>query len=169
MPTENPGAVYPVILSGGSGTRLWPMSREAMPKQFLPLLGGTTPFRATLARIRAIPGAKPPIVVANQDHRFLLLDQLREAGETPLAVYAEPVGRNTAPAAAVVAHHLAQTDPDALMLLLPADHEGFAGAVEAAAAAARSRRLVVFGIRARWPETGYGYIERGDALDAAPG
>jgi len=171
MPTE---AVYPVILSGGSGTRLWPMSREAMPKQFLPLLDGTTPFRATLARLRAIAGVKPPIVIANQDHRFLVLDQLREAGETPLAVYAEPCGRNTAPAAAVVAHHLAQTDPDALMLVLPADHdipdgEAFAEAVAAAAAAARARRLVVFGIRARWPETGYGYIERGEPLEAAPG
>jgi len=171
MPTD---AVYPVILSGGSGTRLWPMSREAMPKQFLPLLDGTTPFRATLARLRAIAGVKPPIVIANQDHRFLVLDQLREAGETPLAVYAEPCGRNTAPAAAVVAHHLAQTDPDALMLVLPADHdipdaEAFAEAVAAAAAAARARRLVVFGIRARWPETGYGYIERGEPLEAAPG
>jgi mannose-1-phosphate guanylyltransferase / mannose-6-phosphate isomerase len=171
MPTD---AVYPVILSGGSGTRLWPMSREAMPKQFLPLLDGTTPFRATLARLRAIAGVKPPIVIANQDHRFLVLDQLREAGETPLAVYAEPCGRNTAPAAAVVAHHLAQTDPDALMLVLPADHdipdaEAFAEAVAAAAAAARARRLGVFGIRARWPETGYGYIERGEPLEAAPG
>ena len=174
MPTETRGGVYPVILSGGSGTRLWPMSREAMPKQFLPLLDGITPFGATLARLRAIPGVKPPIVVANQDHRFLLLDQLRAAGETALAVYAEPVGRNTAPAAAVVAHHLAQTDPDALMLLLPADHDipdhdAFARAVAAAAAAASARRLVVFGIRARWPEAGYGYIERGDALEAAPG
>jgi mannose-1-phosphate guanylyltransferase / mannose-6-phosphate isomerase len=174
MPTEIAGGLYPVILSGGSGTRLWPMSRESMPKQFLPLLSGTTPFRATLERIRAIPGAKPPIVVANHDHRFLLLDQMREAGAPPLAVYAEPCARNTAPAAAIVAHHLAQTDPDALMLLLPADHdipdsEAFAEAVAAAAQAARARRLVVFGMRARWPEVGYGYIERGAPLDAAPG
>jgi mannose-1-phosphate guanylyltransferase / mannose-6-phosphate isomerase len=173
MPTESAN-IYPVILSGGSGTRLWPMSRETMPKQFLPLLDGTTPFRATLNRIRAVPGVKAPIVVANQDHRFLLLDELRAAGETPLAVYAEPCGRNTAPAAAIVAHHLAQTDPDALMLLLPADHDipdgaAFAESVAAAAAAARARRLVVFGIRARWPESGYGYIERGEPLDAAPG
>jgi mannose-1-phosphate guanylyltransferase / mannose-6-phosphate isomerase len=174
MPTEFTGGLYPVILSGGSGTRLWPMSREATPKQFLPLLDGTSPFRATLRRIRAIPGAKPPIVVANQEHRFLVLDQLREAGETALAVYAEPCGRNTAPAAAVVAYHLAQTDPDALMLVLPADHDipedgTFAAAVAAGAAAARANRLVVFGIEPRWPETGYGYIERGDPLDAAPG
>jgi mannose-1-phosphate guanylyltransferase / mannose-6-phosphate isomerase len=174
MPIEARGGIYPVILSGGSGTRLWPMSREAMPKQFLPLLDGTTPFRATLERIRAIPGARAPIVVANEDHRFLLLEQLREAGETALAVYTEPCGRNTAPAAAVVAHHLVQTDPDALMLLLPADHDipdadAFAQAVAAAAAAARARRLVVFGVGARWPEVGYGYIERGGALGAAPG
>jgi mannose-1-phosphate guanylyltransferase / mannose-6-phosphate isomerase len=169
-----PTSLHPVILSGGSGTRLWPMSREAMPKQFLALLGGASPFRATLARARAIEGAKPPVVVANQEHRFLVLEQLREAGEAPLAVYAEPCGRNTAPAAAVVAHHLAGADPDALMLVLPADHDipdthAFAAAVAAGAAAARDKRLVVFGIPARWPEIGYGYIERGEPLQAAPG
>src|SRR3954469_19124620 len=98
MPTEIAGGLYPVILSGGSGTRLWPMSREALPKQFLPLLDGASPFAATLRRARAIAGVKAPIVVANQDHRSLALDQLRETGESPLAVYAEPCGRNTAPA-----------------------------------------------------------------------
>jgi mannose-1-phosphate guanylyltransferase / mannose-6-phosphate isomerase len=176
MPTEasGRGGLYPVILSGGSGTRLWPMSREAMPKQFLPLLDGSSPFASTLRRIRALPDAKPSIVVGNQEHRFLLLEQLREAGGTALAVYAEPCARNTAPAVAVVAHHLVQTDPDALMLVLPADHDipddaAFAAAVAAGAAAARAQRLVVFGIEPRWPETGYGYIERGDPLEAAPG
>src|SRR3954463_11761170 len=148
MPTD----LYPVILSGGSGTRLWPMSREASPKQFLPLLDGASPFRATLRRLRGIASAKPPIVVANHEHRFLVLDQLRESGETALALYAEPCGRNTAPAAAVVARHPVQTDPEALMLLLPADHDipddaSFAEAVAAGAAAARDGRLVVFGIR----------------------
>src|SRR5262245_19375240 len=137
-----PISVYPVILSGGSGTRLWPKSREAMPKQFLPLLDGVSPFRATLERARAIAGAQPPIVVANQEHRFLVQDELRQAGEAPLAVYAEPYGRNTAPAAALVAHHLVRLDPEALMLVLPADHdipdvEAFAAAVAAGAAAAR--------------------------------
>jgi mannose-1-phosphate guanylyltransferase / mannose-6-phosphate isomerase len=169
-----PTSIHPVVLSGGSGTRLWPMSREAMPKQFLPLIGGASPFRSTLARVRAIEGATAPFVVANQEHRFLVLEQLREAGAAPLAVFAEPCGRNTAPAAAVVAHHLAGADPDALMLVLPADHDipdadAFAAAVAAGAAAAREKRLVVFGIPARWPEIGYGYIERGDPIDTAPG
>jgi mannose-1-phosphate guanylyltransferase/mannose-6-phosphate isomerase len=150
------------------------MSREAFPKQFLPLLDGRSPFQATLKRISAIEGARAPTVVANQEHRFLVLDQLRETGTTALGVYAEPCGRNTAPAAALVAFHLVRTDPDAIMLLLPADHdipddEAFAAAVAAGAAAARARQLVVFGIEARWPESGYGYIERGEPLGAAPG
>jgi mannose-1-phosphate guanylyltransferase/mannose-6-phosphate isomerase len=166
--------IYPVILSGGSGTRLWPMSREAFPKQFLPLLGGKSPFQATLRRLGAIAGAKPALVVTNQEHRFLVLDQIRQSGAATLGVYAEPCGRNTAPAAALVAFHALRADPDALMLILPADHEipddeAFAAAVAAGAAAARQRQLVVFGIEARWPETGYGYIEQGEALAAAPG
>ena len=167
-------SLYPVILSGGSGTRLWPMSREAFPKQFLPLLDGRSPFQATLRRARAIDGATAPLVIANQEHRFLVLDQLRESGESALGVYTEPCGRNTAPAAAVVAYHALRADPEALMLILPADHDipddaGFAAAVMRGAAAEREGRLVVFGIEARWPETGYGYIERGEPLDAAPG
>src|SRR5215470_339431 len=144
MPTELAPRIYPVILSGGSGTRLWPMSRELQPKQFLPLLDGVSPFASTLKRLRAVAGAKPAIVVANEEHRFLVLDQLREAGESALAIYAEPCGRNTAPAAALVAHQLVRTDPEALMLLLPADHDipdeqEFAAAVAAAAVAARER------------------------------
>jgi mannose-1-phosphate guanylyltransferase / mannose-6-phosphate isomerase len=166
--------IYPVILSGGAGTRLWPMSREACPKQFLPLLKGRSPFQCTLARLRGIQGLQPPLIVTSQEHRFLVLDQLKAAGVTPLDVYLEPCGRNTAPAAAVAAISLLADDPDALMLVLPADHdiaddEAFARAVTTGAAAAQAQRLVVFGVEARWAETGYGYIERGDALAALEG
>jgi mannose-1-phosphate guanylyltransferase / mannose-6-phosphate isomerase len=166
--------IYPVILSGGAGTRLWPMSREASPKQFLPLLRGRTPFQCTLRRLRGINGLQPPAIVANHEHRFLVLDQLKAAGVTPLDVYLEPCGRNTAPAAAVAAISLLSDDPDALMLVLPADHdiedeEAFRRAVTAGVAAAQAQRLVVFGVEARWPETGYGYIERGAALPAFDG
>jgi mannose-1-phosphate guanylyltransferase/mannose-6-phosphate isomerase len=167
-------SLYPVILSGGSGTRLWPMSRETFPKQFLPLLDGASAFQATLKRVKAIEGAMPPIVVANHEHRFLVLDQMRAAGVSTGAVYTEPCGRNTAPAAALVALHALASDPEAVMLVLPADHEipdnaAFATAVATGIAAARRRRFVVFGIEARWPEVGYGYIERGTPVDAAPG
>ena len=166
--------IYPVILSGGSGTRLWPMSREACPKQFLPLLKGRSPFQATLERLRAVAGLQPPLIVASQEHRFLVLDQLKAAGVTPLGIYLEPCGRNTAPAAAVAASSLLSDDPDALMLVLPADHDiadeqSFGRAVLVGAAAAQAHWLVVFGIEARWPETGYGYIERGDALASPEG
>lgn len=166
--------IYPVILSGGAGTRLWPMSREACPKQFLPLLKGRTPFQCTLARLRGIQGLQPPMIVTSQEHRFLVLDQLKAAGVTPLDVYLEPSGRNTAPAAAVAAISLLADDPEALMLVLPADHDiaddgAFARAVTIGAPAAQAQRLVVFGVEARWPETGYGYIERGGALATLEG
>ena len=166
--------IYPVILSGGSGTRLWPLSRESSPKQFLPLIKGRSPFQATLARLRGIEGLQPPLIVTSQEHRFLVLDQLKAAGVTPLGVYLEPSGRNTAPAAAVAAINLLGDDPEALMLVLPADHDiadegAFRRAVAAGAAAAQAQWLVVFGVEARWPETGYGYIERGEALPALAG
>jgi mannose-1-phosphate guanylyltransferase/mannose-6-phosphate isomerase len=160
--------IYPVILSGGSGTRLWPMSREACPKQFLPLFRGRSPFRATLERLRSVDGLQPPLIVAGEDHRFLVLDELKAAGISPLGVYLEPCGRNTAPAVAVAAFSLLSDDPDAIMLVLPADHdiadeEAFGRAVSVGMRAAQAQWLVVFGVEARWPETGYGYIERGDA------
>jgi mannose-1-phosphate guanylyltransferase/mannose-6-phosphate isomerase len=161
--------IYPVILSGGSGTRLWPMSREACPKQFLPLLKGRTPFQATLGRLKGMDGLQPPVIVANLEHRFLVLDQLKAACVTPLGLYLEPFGRNTAPAAAVAAISLLSDDPDAIMLVLPADHDipdeaAFSRAVSVGAPAAQAQQLVVFGVEARWPETGYGYIERGEPL-----
>lgn len=172
---ENPRVkIYPVILCGGSGTRLWPMSRDALPKQFLPLLKGRSPFQATLERLKCIKNAEPALIVANQEHRFLVLDQLKATGVMPLGLYLEPFGRNTAPAAAVAAISLLSDDPDALMLILPADHdipdeEAFCLAVSVGAAAAQQQRLVVFGVEARWPETGYGYIERGEPLTPLAG
>src|SRR5258706_9626047 len=119
-PGKTPVKIYPVILSGGSGTRLWPMSRETFPKQFLPLLGGRSPFQATLGRLKGIDSLQPPLIVANLEHRFLVLDQLKAAGVAPLGLYLEPFGRNTAPAAAVAAISLLSVDPDAVMLVLPA-------------------------------------------------
>src|SRR5262245_62125182 len=99
-------SVVPVILSGGAGTRLWPMSREACPKQFLPLIGGRSPFQAVLEQLRSIPDIEAPVIVANEEHRFLVLHQLEAAGVSPRAVYLEPCARNTAPAAGVVAFGL---------------------------------------------------------------
>ena len=166
--------LYPVILSGGAGTRLWPVSRVSCPKQFLPLLRGASPFQATLARVQRIAGARAALIVANEEHRFLVRDQLTAAGAVPASLYLEPCGRNTAPAAAIAAFSLLREDPEALMLILPADHDipddaAFCQAVALGAPAAQAGRLVVFGIEARAPETGYGYIERGEPLAIADG
>ncbi|HET9578123.1 MAG TPA: mannose-1-phosphate guanylyltransferase/mannose-6-phosphate isomerase [Usitatibacter sp.] len=167
-------SLHPVILAGGSGTRLWPMSRESCPKQFLPLLDGRSPFQATLERVRGLAGAQRVTVVGGADQRFLLLDQMKAAGAPPRALYLEPCGRSTAPAVALVASELVREDPDAVMLVMPADHdipgnEAFADTVSRGEAAAREGRLVIFGIEPRWAETGYGYIERGEALPGAAG
>lgn len=164
--------IHPLVLAGGSGTRLWPLSRESHPKQFLTLLNGHSPFQATLQRVTGMNGALPPRVVANKDHRFLVLDQVKAAGATLGRLYLEPFGRSTAPATAMVAFDIARDDPDGLMLVMPADHdipdiEAFRQTVALGTEAARQGHIVVFGIDARWPETGYGYIERSEALAAA--
>ena len=170
-PSSNRGrALIPVILSGGSGTRLWPLSRANRPKQFLPLVGATTLFQQTLLRARALGlGVQSPIVVCNAAHRELVATQSREIGVEPHAIVLEPVGRNTAPAvavAALLATRTAAAGVDPLLLVLPADHviadqPAFAAAVRIAAEAAESGRLVTFGVVPDRPETGYGYIKRG--------
>jgi mannose-1-phosphate guanylyltransferase / mannose-6-phosphate isomerase len=168
-------AINPVILSGGSGTRLWPMSRTHYPKQFLPLVGDNSLLQQAALRVAGAAGFAAPLVIANEEHRFLIAEQLREIGATPQALLLEPVGRNTAPAVAVAALRLAEHDPAALMLVTPSDHRiddvpAFLAAVDrAAAAAARAGFLVTFGVTPERAETGYGYIERGKKLGGADG
>lgn len=162
--------IYPVILAGGSGTRLWPLSREALPKQFLPLLSDKTMLQETVLRTRASPEWMAPLVVCGVEHRFLVIEQLAEIGVTPLAILLEPIARNTAPAAAVAAQYLLKREKDALMLILPADHAvvdvpAFQIAVQQAAIATTSGALVTFGVKPTYPETGYGYIHRGAMLE----
>lgn len=156
--------IVPVILSGGSGTRLWPLSREAHPKQLLALTGPETMLQQTARRAARLA---PPVVVCSDAHRFLIAEQLRQIGVPPAALVIEPVGRNTAPAVACAALMLAEQDPQARLLVLPSDHAvrdgaAFTAAVERAAACEAD--LVCFGVPATRPHTGYGYVEQGAAL-----
>ena len=157
----------PVILSGGAGTRLWPLSRELYPKQLLALTGERTMIQQTALRLEGLSAAAP-VVVCNEAHRFLVAEQLRQIDIEPQAMVLEPLGRNTAPAIALAAHAAlkAAGGADPLLLVLPADHvirdvPAFQKAVRAALAAAGSGKLVTFGIVPTHPETGYGYIQRG--------
>ena len=159
-------SLVPVVLSGGSGSRLWPLSREAYPKQLLPLIDETTMLQATLLRLGGLEHG-PATIVCNEAHRFLVAEQLRAADLSSDKIILEPVGRNTAPAIAIAA--LAQQDPDAVMLVLPADHviqhtEAFLACVEAGAELAVSGHMVTFGIVPTSANTGYGYIQGGDEL-----
>ncbi len=158
--------IQPVILSGGSGTRLWPLSRESYPKQFLPLAGQLTMLQATWQRVAPI-ASRGPLVIANEEHRFVAAEQLQQVGAAPAAIILEPVGRNTAPAIAVAALEATRDGADALLLVLPSDHvitdeAAFRSAVHAAASAAEAGKLVTFGIVPAGPETGYGYIKAAD-------
>lgn len=155
--------ITPVILCGGSGTRLWPLSRRTHPKQFVPLVGESTLFQASALRLTG-PGFAAPLVLTNADFRFVVGEQLSAVGIDPGAVLIEPEGRNTAPAVLAAALWLAREDPDTLMLVAPADHavpdpEAFRAAVDSAVPVARAGQLVTFGIRPDRPETGYGYLE----------
>ena len=155
--------ITPVLLAGGSGTRLWPLSRKSYPKQFSSLMGDKTLFQASAQRLSGA-GFAAPTVVTNSDFRFIVTEQLAGVGIDPGAILIEPVGRNTAPAVLAAALHLAQTDPQGMMLVAPSDHvipdvEAFRAAVEVAAEAARAGSIVTFGIMPDRPETGYGYLE----------
>lgn len=166
-------AIVPVILSGGVGTRLWPLSRKTRPKQLLPLAGLNTMIQETLARATG-PGFAAPLVICGEGHRFLVAEQVRDMGIAGAEIVLEPMGRNTAPAAALAALRVAARDPGGLLLLMPSDHviadrAAFQAAVIRAAAAAHDGALVTFGITPSAPETGYGYVKGGAALAGAPG
>jgi mannose-1-phosphate guanylyltransferase/mannose-6-phosphate isomerase len=159
----------PVVLSGGSGTRLWPLSRELYPKQLLPLVGERTMLQETVLRLSGLE-VSSPIVVCNDAHRFLVAEQLRQSGIKAQAIILEPVGRNTAPAIALAALRAA---PEALLLVLPADHVirdvgAFQAAVTRALPAAAAGKLVTFGIVPTAPETGYGYIKQAGRRSDGP-
>ena len=167
-------ALVPVILCGGSGSRLWPMSRQMLPKQFLALVTERSLLQDTVLRLRGLRGAGAPVVVANAEHRFLAAEQLQAVGVAPLATLLEPVGRNTAPAIAAAALQVAAETPDAVLLVLPSDHligdvPAFHRAVRSAAALAAKGHLVTFGIAPDSPATGYGYIEAGAPISGAKG
>jgi mannose-1-phosphate guanylyltransferase/mannose-6-phosphate isomerase len=162
--------LYPVILSGGSGTRLWPLSRAALPKQFLPLISEHTLFQETLLRLKDFPGIAAPLVICNNEHRFLMAEQLRAINVNPLLQVLEPSGRNTAPAVAIAAFAAQAKDDQAILLVLPADHliqnvSGFHVAIQSAYTLAQQDKLVTFGITPDKPATGFGYIERGSPLE----
>ena len=161
--------LHPVILSGGSGSRLWPLSRQNQPKQFLALIGSRSLYQETVLRASALPNARSPVTVCSEDHRFMVGEQLQEIGVAHGGILLEPMARNTAPAIALAALHLLSHDAQATMLVLPADHliedeAAFRDAVARAAVLAEQDWLVTFGIHPDAPETGYGYIARGEQV-----
>lgn len=165
---------HPVILSGGSGTRLWPLSRKGYPKQFLALGGETSLLQQTATRLAAVPGAVAPMVIANDAHRFMVRQQLEEAGITGAAIVLEPIARNTAPAVALACLSVLRAAGDAVMGIFPSDHlirdeAAFGIALSRAVAGAEAGRIVTFSIAATRPETGYGYIRHGTPLPGLDG
>lgn len=166
-------SIYPVILAGGSGTRLWPLSRKSFPKQFVKLLGEESLFQSSAKRLAGmIDGVsfENPLVLTNSDFRFVVVEQLQALGMDPGAVLIEPEGKNTAPAVLAAAVHLAAKDPEAMMLVAPSDHvindvPAFNASVAEGMKAANAGRLVTFGIQPDKPETGFGYLKLASAPD----
>lgn len=157
--------ILPVIMAGGSGTRLWPISRQKYPKQFLPLMGERSMLQETVHRLNDLD-VLPPLVICNDDYRFIVAEQLRSMGQKDAAIILEPVGRNTAPAIALAAIKALKNGTDPQLLVLAADHniqnpEEFCRVVASASALAEQGKMVTFGIVPKVPETGYGYIRRG--------
>lgn len=157
--------ILPVIMAGGTGSRLWPLSRDLMPKQFLKLDGETTMLQATVQRLRGLD-TLPPLVICNEEHRFIAAEQLRQINQLDHNIILEPAGRNTAPAIALAAMTAVKKGQDPLLLVLAADHiiadtQAFCQVVAQASEFAAAESLVTFGIVATGPETGYGYIKRG--------
>ncbi len=166
---SNAPPLIPVILAGGSGTRLWPLSRELYPKQLMPLIGQQTMIQDTLSRLVGLPNIHDPIVICNENHRFMVAEQLRQLGLDAASILLEPVGRNTAPAVAAAALYALKSFDDACLLVLPADHyiedsDALSLAVNAGVLCATDGRLVTFGILPTAPETGYGYIRQGGII-----
>jgi len=157
--------ILPVILSGGSGTRLWPLSREQYPKQLLALLNDKTLIQNTVLRLQGVKGVESPLVVCNDSHRFIVAEQLRQINREPSGIILEPAGRNTAPAIAIAALHACRNGDDPILAILPSDHvvrdlAVFRQALEKGAELAQQGCLVTFGIVPNAPETGFGYIKR---------
>ena len=162
--------MIPVVMSGGSGTRLWPLSRQLFPKQFLPLSGDQSMLQETLTRLNGLD-LQPPVIICNDDHRFIVAEQLRTLDINNAEIILEPIGRNTAPAIAVAAFNALNNNEDPLLLVLAADHvigdiKAFHHAITQAKTLADNGKLVTFGIVPNTPETGYGYIKRGNKIDA---
>jgi mannose-1-phosphate guanylyltransferase/mannose-6-phosphate isomerase len=164
--------LYPVILSGGAGTRLWPLSREHYPKPLMPLVSERSLLQDTALRLDGVPDLGDALYVCNEEHRFLVAEQVSQLGRHPATIILEPEGRNTAPALTLAALYLVQRDADALMIVMPADHvmtqpAAFVDAVQQGRMDAANGALVTFGIVPDRPETGYGYIRRGNALQGS--
>lgn len=162
--------ITPIILSGGYGKRLWPLSREYTPKQLIPLTTKKTMLQETIMRLSDIKGINPPIILCGNEHRFIVAEQLREINIKPTAIILEPEGKNTAPAIALAANYLKKFNDDSMMLILPADHiiknlKEFSRLILISTKYVNKKNLVTFGIKPNVPETGYGYIEKGKKIE----